>query len=299
MVAFGDMGKAEVDGSLEHWEEVPSRNTTDLIRAGLQDTDLVLHIGDISYAVGYSSQWDTFMDQIEPIASYVPYMTCIGNHERDFPNSGSVWDGVDSGGECGAPYETRFKMPRPSLDKPWYGFDHGNIHFTIMSTEHNFTSGSEQWNFLTNDLKSVDRSVTPWLVMAGHRPMYVDSNFTNDQYVATLLRQNLEDAMYAAKVDLALWGHHHSYQRMCQIYQGACVTTPDQTGYYAPYHMVIGMAGMWLSSASVPSTPPSWLSYIALEYGFTRIRTTSKTLTLEFVADGDGQTQDVLTIKKP
>lgn len=25
---------------------------------------------------------DTFMDQIEPLASSIPYMTCVGNHEN-------------------------------------------------------------------------------------------------------------------------------------------------------------------------------------------------------------------------
>jgi hypothetical protein len=36
--------------------------------------------------------------QVEPLATQLPYMTCIGNHERDFPNSGSYYTGSDSGG---------------------------------------------------------------------------------------------------------------------------------------------------------------------------------------------------------
>jgi len=35
---------------------------------------MVFHIGDISYANGYLSQWDQFTAQVEPIASIVPYM---------------------------------------------------------------------------------------------------------------------------------------------------------------------------------------------------------------------------------
>lgn len=42
------------------------------------------------------------------------------------------------------------------------------------------------------------------------------------------------------KVDLALWGHHHSYQRTCPVYALKC--TPG-----APVHVVIGMAGQGLS----------------------------------------------------
>ena len=33
-------------------------------------------------------QWDEFFDQVQPVATQLPYMVCIGNHERDFPNSG-------------------------------------------------------------------------------------------------------------------------------------------------------------------------------------------------------------------
>lgn len=44
--------------------------------------DVVVHIGDLSYATGYESEWDRFMKQIEPIARQVPYMTGQGNHER-------------------------------------------------------------------------------------------------------------------------------------------------------------------------------------------------------------------------
>jgi hypothetical protein len=58
--------------------------------------------GDIAYAVGYGAQWDEFHDQVSAISTRLPYMTCIGNHERDFPNSGSRFNGTDSGGTCSA-----------------------------------------------------------------------------------------------------------------------------------------------------------------------------------------------------
>jgi hypothetical protein len=41
-------------------------------------------VGDISYAMGFVTSWDTFFEQIEALASSMAYMTCIGNHERDW-----------------------------------------------------------------------------------------------------------------------------------------------------------------------------------------------------------------------
>ena len=77
--AFGDMGKAPSawDGSLEHsWDnagagELGSWNVSRLLaaEAARAAPDFVLHIGDIAYAVGYLSEWDEFMAQIEPVAS--------------------------------------------------------------------------------------------------------------------------------------------------------------------------------------------------------------------------------------
>ena len=42
----------------------------------------------------------------------------------------------------------------------------------MMSTEHNFTKGSPQYEWMEKDLKNVNRSLTPWIVIAGHRAMY-------------------------------------------------------------------------------------------------------------------------------
>lgn len=39
----------------------------------------------------------------------------------------------------------------------------------MMSTEHDFDIGSEQYSFLKDHLEKVDRSVTPWLIFTGHR----------------------------------------------------------------------------------------------------------------------------------
>lgn len=67
--------QAERDGSNEYNDYQPgSLNTTDQLIKDLENIDIVFHIGDISYANGYLSQWDQFTAQVEPIASTVPYM---------------------------------------------------------------------------------------------------------------------------------------------------------------------------------------------------------------------------------
>ena len=147
--------QAERDGSNEYSNYQPgSLNTTDQLVNDLNDIDIVFHIGDIAYANGYISQWDQFTSQVEPIASKVPYMiarfvqlfgtfshlnvdfafifyfmklieessfdfSCSGNHERDWPNTGSFYDKTDSGGECGVLAETMFYVPAENRAKFW------------------------------------------------------------------------------------------------------------------------------------------------------------------------------------
>jgi phosphodiesterase/alkaline phosphatase D-like protein len=172
--AFGDSGTARCQ-EMEPWCQ-PNADATYKDINWDKRTDpsysMVLHIGDISYAIGYSWRWEQFFSDIEPIASTMPYMVAIGNHEYDWPGQSFKpnWSnyGYDSGGECGMPYFKRFKMPGATTNL-WYSYDHGNIHFTVMSTEHDFLPGSEQYQFLVNDMASVDRSKTPWLVFVGHR----------------------------------------------------------------------------------------------------------------------------------
>lgn len=47
-------------------------------RVRLWEVDAVFHSGDVSYANGYLSNWDYFMDMISPIASKVLYLTTLG-----------------------------------------------------------------------------------------------------------------------------------------------------------------------------------------------------------------------------
>ena len=129
-------------------------------------------------ADGVSSEWDEFFHQIAPIAQSRPWMTCVGNHELDWPVAYSYFNSTDSGGECGIPQEKRFGMPNAQgPQSPWYSFDYGNVHVTMMSTEHDFMPGSPQHAWIMKDLESINRTKTPWTIFGGHRPFYVDSTW--------------------------------------------------------------------------------------------------------------------------
>ena len=271
---------------------------------------------EVSYAKGYAAEWDAFLHQIGPLARKVPYMTAMGNHERDWPESGANVGQLDSGGECGVPYAHRFPMPPPTpsptplaeiikgegkaprrmvADEPWYSFDQGLVHVAVLSSEH-----SAQVAWLEHDLQAVRRDVTPWVVVALHRPMYVTGvdgtvlHRGDDYKVAANLRAAYEQVMRRYQVDLVLAGHHHSYQRTCPIFNSTCAPhaeAPQQAHarepgrteeYWGPVHVVIGMGGY--ANTPILMLPPRQFVFTdSLNHGFTRISARPQTLTFEFL----------------
>ncbi|GAW11002.1 hypothetical protein ANO14919_003410 [Xylariales sp. No.14919] len=144
------------------------------------------------------------------------------------------------------------------LAKPpfWYSFEYGMLHFVMLNTETDFASApdapggsaglnsgpfgsttDQQLAFLEADLASVDRSVTPWLIVGGHRPWY-----TTGGSGCAPCKAAFEPLLYKYGVDLAIFGHVHNSQRFRPVYQGVADTKGLQDPA-APMYIVAGGAG--------------------------------------------------------
>ncbi|KAG9143448.1 hypothetical protein Leryth_025138, partial [Lithospermum erythrorhizon] len=304
VVIFGDMGKAERDGSNEYSNYQPgSLNTTEKLIDDLENIDIVFHIGDIVYSNGYISQWDQFTSQVEPIASSVPYMIASGNHERDWPGTGSFYDTKDSGGECGVLAETMFYVPAENRAKFWYSTDYGMFHFCIADSEHDWREGSEQYRFIEKCLASVDRKTQPWLIFAAHRVL----GYSSEKYYGLegsfeepMGRESLQRLWQKYKVDIAFYGHVHNYERSCPIYQNKCVNS--ERSHYSgvvngTIHVVVGGAGSHLSEFSTLNT--SWSLVKDYDWGFVKMTAFNhSSLLFEYKKSSDGKVHDSFTISR-
>jgi len=74
----------------------------------------------------------------------------------------------------------------------------GPLHVIQFSSEHDWRVGSEQYTWLEQQLKAVDRTVTPWLLVTSHRMMY--SSQADRGTLPALMRENLEGLMHDYKV---------------------------------------------------------------------------------------------------
>ncbi|KAJ7530890.1 hypothetical protein O6H91_14G023600 [Diphasiastrum complanatum] len=304
VIIFGDMGKGERDGSNEADNYQPGAlNTTDRLIEDLDNIDIVLHIGDITYSNGYVSQWDQFTEQVEQIASRVPYMIASGNHERDWPNSGSFYQGEDSGGECGVTAETMFNMPTRNKAQFWYAADYGMFHFCIADSEHDWREGTEQYKFIEECLAVVDRQRQPWLIFIAHRVLgYSSSAFyaTQGTFAEPLGRESLQKLWQKYKVDIAFYGHVHNYERTCPVYENICTSqeTENYSGTFnSTIHVVVGGGGSHLSAFTPLKT--TWSVYRDIDFGFTKLTAFNhSTLLFEYKKSSNGNVYDKFWITR-
>lgn len=254
--------------------------------------DMIIHVGDFAYDMDWENgrRGDEFMRQIEPIAAYVPYMTCPGNHEPMYNFSN---------------YKYRFSMPdgrdinKASQDKDmFYSFNLGPVHFISINSEayyflnYGLHPVIRQYNWLIQDLKEADlpenRSKRPWIVIYGHRPMYC-SDADRDDCTKTTARTRiglpllhlfgLEELLLKYNVDLAIWAHEHDFERFWPVYDWKVFNGSFSQPYVnprAPVHIVTGSAGCQEKHDSwLPL--PEVTAFRSMDYGFTKLTAHNQT----------------------
>ncbi len=224
IVQIGDMGYAE-----------KSDDTVAAITAMVENgtVDLILHVGDVSYADGDMPHWDIFLRKIEPIAASVPYMTNPGNHE--------LWYNFTA-------YKTRFWTPASSYadHRMFYSFDYGGVHFTQMNTEtfeDTADINKQQAQWLASDLSGHNKTI--FTIATGHRPLYCSNDKGGGKDCGTfaqLLRKQAEELLLGNHVDLVLTAHMHGYERSWPAAHGQ----PTALNYNypaSPVYIVNGAGG--------------------------------------------------------
>ncbi|CAH1261774.1 ACP7 [Branchiostoma lanceolatum] len=293
--AFGDMGNENAQ-SLSRLQGETQRGMYDFI----------LHVGDFAYDMDSENArvGDAFMNQIQSIAAYVPYMTCVGNHENAYNFSN---------------YVSRFSMPG-GVQSLFYSFNVGPAHIIGFSTEvyfyiqYGLKQMTEQYKWLEQDLmeaaKPENRKQRPWIITMGHRPMYCSNNDHDDctRHESVVRKGHIgypgvEDLFYKYGVDLEIWAHEHTYERLWPVYDykvyNGSLAAP-YTNPKAPVHIITGSAGCRERHDGWIPNPPAWSALRNSDYGYTRFKLHNSThLYLEQVSDDkDGQVIDSIWVIK-
>jgi len=151
-----------------------------------QNPELVLALGDFSY----SGDADCWLELIEPIANKTKIV--FGNHEDED-------DYMDFFG----------------LKEQYYSFNYKNIHFLALSTETDYDDESEQYQFAIQDLEKYSKDpFIDWIIVFYHRHIYGSGSGLEED---TDFREIYHPLFDKYKVDLALQGHLHVYERTYPI----------------------------------------------------------------------------------
>eukprot|EP00933_Yihiella_yeosuensis_P038842 TRINITY_DN32780_c0_g1_i1.p1 TRINITY_DN32780_c0_g1~~TRINITY_DN32780_c0_g1_i1.p1 ORF type:complete len:693 (+),score=73.04 TRINITY_DN32780_c0_g1_i1:46-2124(+) len=280
-------------GSHTDGAQIVNANLRNMLDSGvLGSPRLMLHFGDLSYAYSIGYIWELWQTQIQgTVATKMPYMVSIGNHEYDHTGdlskdpSGLVrgfnpsWGnyGSDSSGECAVPVVHRFPNPPPTGNGIfWYSFDMTNVHIVQLSSEHDYTTGSQQLLWLEKDLKKVDRERTPWVIVTSHRPAYNSEDYQEDYNVSLKMSEFLDPILARYKVNLFLAGHYHMYERTCEVSNRTCHGAEP-----GPVHITVGSAGAWLDTANY--MPKEWAVQHFQTFGFLNLQVNgAESLKLDF-----------------
>jgi len=206
-----------------------------------------------------------------------------------------------------------------------YSYDQSLVHTVVLSSEHDMASGSRQHAWLQKDLAAVNRTITPWIVVEMHRPMYreypllssgsfaLSLSLTSSTLIVSFrmtstdseifdktkwqaptilegMQEQIEDLLHSHRVDLVLSGHYHSYFRSCSgLYSYRC----DNGG---PTYVTVGTGGAPLDGSAQSSVMVNHYTE-ALDktrFGVGRASVFNAThLHWEFVAVGGNVTDEV------
>ena len=256
-----------IDPNLKHFEWISiadhgdSSEGMDVSEAIISDTEaqLVTISGDISYADGEQSAWDDWFNVQQDSMTVIPWITGVGNHENE-PGYGFT------------PYEHRFDSDgQIESEVFWYSRIIHGVHMIFMSTEHDYEPGSAQYSWLEQELQSVDRTNTPFVIVYGHSPMYSSNSYHGSEVE---LRTAVEQLYVDNGVDFVIAGHDHFYERTWPVSAEVVMDTGNGFDRFArgeaPIHLVIGMAGR-SAYEDLDEPQPEWSAYRENStYGWTR-----------------------------
>jgi len=249
--------------------------------------EIVLGLGDYIYNDDTADCW---LEIVEPIDNIMKI--AIGNHE-----TGAILTEL---------------MEHYDLTEQYYSFDYQNVHFTVMSDYVSDEIGSEQYDFVQNDLaKAAADPNIDWIVVSHHSQKYAatqnyeipDENEWNNIYHPLFEQYN---------VDLVLQGHQHNYQRTYPIKYNSdspanpIITDRNTDTYTNPegqIYLTVGTGGASLHNLNGNKAPYTVTAEDEV-YGFLNVDVTANDAETTLVGTffdneaGSGETIDQFTITK-
>lgn len=155
----------------------------------------IFHTGDLAADGRLLDDWFLFTSLWYPSFGTTAWMPMYGNHERD-------------------KYLNKFfNLPaNNSIDTSnwghWYSFEYNNIHFIVLDNYRDYSPGSDQHNWLLNDLSNIPGSIDYRIVLFHEPP------FSSGRHGPNLtVREHIIPLIEEYNIDVVFCGHEHLYER--------------------------------------------------------------------------------------
>ena len=150
---------------------------------------IVFRVGDNVGDGNDPVQWKLFNDINEPLLKTAEYFPALGNHEKE---SQLYFDNF------------------PLLNhKRWYSVEREGIHFIVLDSNSDLSSGSSQYSWLISDLKNIKRDIK-FKIAVFHHPIFdVSLHEADEKNLKTVLLPLFKKYGVCAVFS----GHDHNYQR--------------------------------------------------------------------------------------
>lgn len=215
--------------------------------------------GDAVASGGSQAQWDALFGAAPDLFAEVPAYWAHGNHEaldELFFQQHALPD--HQGGM--------------SQVEEWYGASYGPVRLVVLNdtvSNSGQINGSEK-QFLQNELSSIDRERTPFVIAMHHQPMYTVSSGHSSN---TTIRNAWGPLMAQYKVNADIAGHVHSYESSKPITAGTTTTVPDDMGT-----RFFNFGGGGAPLYGFGSSNPSWLQKKESTNGFAILKASATSM---------------------
>ncbi|GFH10112.1 purple acid phosphatase [Haematococcus lacustris] len=227
----------------------------------MNSPEVIINVADLTYADTYSAvgpdvhtgagtnqqRWDSWNVLWAPLLNNTPMLNCAGNHELETGAIAAVVNYTTTSFSFPTNYPFQSyaaRMSVPGVPLSQVGDINAALYYSTvvggvikLITLNNyipFHIGTPQYAWAVEELTSVDRSLTPWLIVQFHAPIY-HSYFVHYKE-QECFRSVYEDLFYAAGVDIVLNGHVHAYERTHPVYNYERDTC-------APIYVTVGDGG--------------------------------------------------------
>jgi hypothetical protein len=245
---------------------------------------LILGLGDYS-STETESCWVNLSKPVDSITKIA-----FGNHDNEYDGLANAY------------------LNHYGLSKQFYSFDIKNVHVLTMATEEEFGAGSEQYNFVVNDLrKSANNPDIKWIIVTMHNPVYSSPNGCSDSSCES--NEELSELYHPLfdnyGVDIVLQAHVRNYQRSFPLEfnqespLNPTVTSTSKGEYKNPNGVIfaiVGTGGGELKHELEESSP--FMAYQQdTKFGILDMHFSDNILEGKFVAT-DGSTMDHFSLSK-